>query len=83
MCPAAYEVDVFEAFHSILWSEIEHLIEGVGEIEGGAHEDIFAFPAARGEDAFFDDVLAEVLHAGFLDDAIDDFIAVVLLVIFP
>ncbi len=84
MSAAADEEEVVEPFHAVVRAEIEHLIERMSEVESCAHEDVtFIAPILWGEDALSDDVLAEILHAGFRFDAGDDLVAVFLFVSFP
>lgn len=83
MGSAADKVEVVKALELVLRAEVEHLVQGVGEIEGGPDEDVRVFPALWGEDLFFDDVIAEVLHVGLLDHAIDDLLGVSFFFGFP
>lgn len=83
MGSSADEVDVSETLHAVMGSEVEHLVERMGEVEGRPHEDIVLFPAGRGEAAFLDDMRTKVFHSGLSDDSVKDSVAISFLIIFP
>ncbi len=84
MGTAANEVEIFVTSHAVVGAEVEHLVEGVGKVEGGSHEDVeFVSPAIGGDDLFGDDVLTEVFHARAFFDTVEDFFAVFLFLLFP
>ena len=56
------EVKIVKALELVLRSEMEHLIQGMGKVEGCSDKDIRVLPICWGEDPFLDDVFAEVLH---------------------
>ena len=77
------EVKIVKALELVLRSEVEHLIQGMGEVEGRSDKDIRVLPICWGEDRFLDEVFAEVLHVGFFDHAINDLLRISLLFGFP
>ena len=83
VCAAANEVDVLETVQTIPWTEVEHLIHGMSQVECSADEDISLFPPLRSDTALFNNMIAEIFHARVLDDTIEDFFLVSVLIIFP
>lgn len=83
MSPPADEVEVVEALEFVLGPEVEHLIQSVCQIESGTDKDVRVLPGFGSQDLLLDDVLAEVLHVGLLDHAVDDLLGVSFLFSFP
>lgn len=62
--------DAVEFLESVLWAEVKHLVEGMGQIEGGAAVDLVPLlPVFRGDDALEADLFFRNLEAGFGDAA--------------
>lgn len=59
---AADEVEVLEIFEAVVWAEVEHLVERVREVESRAEVDIAILPIGGSDDAFCDDMIADVFE---------------------
>ena len=79
MSSTSNEVEVVESLETVLRSEVEHLRQGVSQIEGGSQEDVGIFPAGWGDDFASHNVVTEILHAGGSDHLIDDCFGIFLL----
>lgn len=79
MSSTSNEVEVVESLETVLRSEVEHLRQGVSQIEGGSQEDVGIFPAGWGDDFTSHNVVTEILHAGGSDHLIDDCFGIFLL----
>ena len=79
MSSAPNEVEVVESLETVLRSEVEHLRQGVSQIEGGSQEDVGIFPAGWSGDFASHNVVTEILHAGGRDHLIDDFFGILFL----
>ena len=77
------EVKIVKALELVLRSEMEHLIQGMGKVEGRSDKDIRVLPICWGEDPFLDDVFAEVLHVCLLDHAVNNLFRVSFFFGFP
>ncbi len=79
MSSTSNEVEVVESLETVLRSEVEHLRQGVSQIEGGSQEDVGIFPAGWSDDFTSHNVVTEILHAGGRDHLIDDFFGILFL----
>ena len=79
MSSTSNEVEVVESLETVLRSEVEHLRQGVSQIEGGSQEDVGIFPAGWSDNFTSHNVVTEILHAGGRDHLIDDFFGVIFL----
>lgn len=77
MRSAAHEVEILKTLHTIMGPEVEHLVNGMRQVEGGSHENVpLIAPVDRRENSFRHDVLAEILHARPLLDSLDHLISI-------
>ena len=83
MCSTPDEIKIIKALELVLRSEVEHLVQGMSEVESRSDKDIRVFPIRWGEDPFLDDVFAEVLHVCLLDHAVNNLFRVSFLFGFP
>ena len=83
MGAASNEIKVIKSLELVLRAEVEHLAQGVGQIEGRTKKDPRVLPSFRSEDLSSHDMFPQILHVGFLDHAINDLLGVSRLFLLP
>ncbi len=68
MRAASDQVHALQIFKAIVWSQVQHLVQAVGQIEGGSAIDgVFILPIGRRDHPLTDNAFLDIVQADLLE----------------